>query len=33
MKMAEHGYNHSQILGYYYKGVSVVQLSEHQSSK
>jgi len=26
MKMAEHGYNYSQILGYYYKGVSLVSL-------
>ncbi|MDP6909299.1 MAG: SpoIID/LytB domain-containing protein, partial [Flavobacteriales bacterium] len=33
MKMAEYGYNHSQILGYYYQGVSVVQLNELQLSK
>ncbi len=33
IKMADHGYNHSQILGYYYKGVSLVLLSELQLSK
>ena len=27
MKMAEHGYTYSQILGYYYKGVSLVPIS------
>jgi stage II sporulation protein D len=27
MKMAEHGYNYSQILGYYYKGVGLVPIS------
>jgi peptidoglycan hydrolase-like amidase len=27
MKMADYGYNYSQILGYYYKGVSLVPIT------
>ncbi|MGB0917037.1 MAG: SpoIID/LytB domain-containing protein [Flavobacteriales bacterium] len=33
MKMAESGYTYSQILGYYYKGVSLVPLSSLQTEK
>lgn len=33
MKMAESGYTYSQILGYYYKGVSLVPLSSIQLGK
>lgn len=33
MKMAEHGYSYSQILGYYYKGVSLVPISTLQAEK
>ena len=33
MKMAESGYTYSQILGYYYKGVSLVPLSALQTEK
>ena len=33
MKMAEFGYTYSQILGYYYKGVSLVPLSSLPGKK
>ena len=33
MKMAESGYTYSQILGYYYKGVSLVPLSALEPEK
>ena len=28
MRMTEYGYDHSQILGYYYKGVSLISLQQ-----
>ena len=33
MKMAETGYNYSQILGYYYKGVSLIQVTSLRPEK
>jgi len=33
MKMAEHGYNYSQILGYYYKGVSLVPINSLETGQ
>ncbi|HAP69792.1 MAG TPA: hypothetical protein DCR04_08725 [Flavobacteriales bacterium] len=33
MEMAESGYTYSQILGYYYKGVSLIQMISLQPEK
>lgn len=33
MKMTEYGYNYSQILGYYYKGVSLVPITSLESDQ
>ncbi len=33
MEMAQNGYTYSQILGYYYKGVSLAPISAIQSAK
>ena len=33
MKMAESGYTYSQILGYYYKGVSLIPITSLQPEK